>query len=224
MCGVFSSMCRTADTRFRSPYVSRSHFRLSLHQPSSLPSSSIRFMSSLLPVSSTRIALTWLVPILRLMPAVSIRCAIACVRFLTPSGNCTSSRFRCVRVLSAFFGCTVRSMCVDIAPSAPFAFSKCKTAYPITVIHFSVNTSPALLPCRMAHGVSKGAASLLLIGGFLAMRALREEKALMSYGFFKAFRWHVRLHPDAFAFPLRLPCLPLPFLRFRLLLPPFRLS
>ena len=154
----------------------------------------------------------------------SIRCAIACVRFLPPSGNCTSSRFRCVRVLSAFFGCTVRSMCVDIAPSAPFAFSKCKTAYPITVIHFSVNTSPALLPCRMAHGVSKGAASLLLIGAFLAMRALREEKALMSYGFFKAFRWHVRLHPDAFAFPLRLPCLPLPFLRFRLLLPPFRLS
>ena len=39
----------------------------------------------------------------------------------------------------------------------------------------------------------------------------------MSYGFFKAFRWHVRLHPDAFAFPLRLPCLLLCFLRFRLL-------
>ena len=33
-------------------------------------------------------------------------------------------------------------------------------------------------------GVSKGAASLLLIGAFLAMRALREEKALMSYGIF----------------------------------------
>ena len=70
-------------------------------------------------------------------------------------------------------------------------------------------------------GVSKGAASLLLIGAFLAMR---EEKALMSYGFFKAFRWHVRLHPDAFAFPLRLLCLLLAFLRFRLLTPPFGLS
>ena len=33
---------------------------------------SICFMSLLLPVSSTRIALTWLVPTLRLMPAVSI--------------------------------------------------------------------------------------------------------------------------------------------------------
>ena len=42
--------------------------------------------------------------------------------------------------------------------------------------------------------------------------------------FFKAFRWHVRLHPDAFAFPLRLPCLLLCFLRFRLLTPPFGLS
>ena len=104
MCGVFSSICRTADTRFCSPYVSRSHCRLSLHQSSSRPSASICFMSLLLPVSSTRIALTWLVPTLRLIPAVSTRCAIACVRFLTPSGNCTSSRFRCVRVLSAFFG------------------------------------------------------------------------------------------------------------------------
>ena len=41
--------------------------------------------------------------------------------------------------------------------------------------------------------------------------------------FFKAFRWHVRLHPDTFAFPLRLLCLLLAFLRFRFLLPPFRL-
>ena len=159
-------MCRTADTRFRSPYVSRSHFRLSLHQPSSLPSSSICFMSLLLPVSSTRIAFTWLVPTLRLMPAVSIRYAIACVRFFTPSGNRTSSRFKCVRILSAFFGWTVRSMCVDIAPSAPFAFSKCKTAYPITVIHFSVNTSPALLPCRMASGFQKGRRPFCSLGLF----------------------------------------------------------
>ena len=146
MCGVFSSICRTADTRFRSPYVSRSHCRLSLHQPSSLPSSSICFMSLLLPVSSTRIAFTWLVPTLRLMPAVSIRCAIACVRFFTPSGNRTSSRFRCVRVLSAFLGWTVRSMCVDIAPSAPFAFSRCKTAYPITVNNFRL-----ILPLPCSH-------------------------------------------------------------------------
>jgi hypothetical protein len=38
-------------------------------------------------------------------------------------------------------------------------------------------------------GVSKGAASLLLIGAFLAMRALREEKALISYGFLKKAIW-----------------------------------
>jgi len=43
-------------------------------------------------------------------------------------------------------------------------------------------------------GVSKGAASLLLIGAFLAMRALREEKALMSYGFFQSLPVAVRLH------------------------------
>ena len=73
-------------------------------------------------------------------------------------------------------------------------------------------------------GVSKGAASLLLIGAFLAMRALREEKALMSYGFFKAFRWAVRLHPDTFVFLFRLLCLPLSFLRLRFLLLMFGLS
>ena len=50
-------------------------------------------------------------------------------------------------------------------------------------------------------GVSKGAASLLLIGAFLAMRALREEKALMSYGFLfpKSLRRCRRLS-DAFLF------------------------
>ncbi len=73
-------------------------------------------------------------------------------------------------------------------------------------------------------GVSKGAASLLLIGAFLAMRALREEKALMSYGFFQSLPVAVRLHPDPFAFLLRLLCLPLPFFRFRFLLLPLRLS
>ena len=57
-------------------------------------------------------------------------------------------------------------------------------------------------------GVSKGAASLLLIGAFLAMRALRQEKALMSYDFFKSRPVHVRLHPETFAFPLRLLLLP----------------
>ena len=73
-------------------------------------------------------------------------------------------------------------------------------------------------------GVSKGAASLLLIGAFLAMRALREEKALMSYGFFQSLPLAVRLHPDTFAFPLRLLCLLLAFLRFRFLLLMFGLS
>ena len=73
-------------------------------------------------------------------------------------------------------------------------------------------------------GVSKGAASLLLIGAFLAMRALREEKALMSYGFFQSLPLAVRLHPDTFAFPLRLLCLLLAFLRFWFLLLMFGLS
>ena len=73
-------------------------------------------------------------------------------------------------------------------------------------------------------GVSKGAASLLLIGAFLAMRALREAKALMSYGFFQSLPVAVRLHPDPFAFLLRLLCLPLPFFRCRFLLLPLRLS
>ena len=67
-------------------------------------------------------------------------------------------------------------------------------------------------------GVSKGAASLLLIGAFLAMRALREEKALMSYGFFQSLPLAVRLHPDTFAFLLWSLCLLLAFFRFRFLL------
>ena len=73
-------------------------------------------------------------------------------------------------------------------------------------------------------GVSKGATSLLLIGAFLAMHALREEKALMSYGFFQSLPVAVRLHPDTFVFLFRLLCLLLVFLRFRLLTPPFGLS
>ena len=43
----------------------------------------------------------------------------------------------------------------------------------------------------------------------------------MSYGFFQSLPVAVRLHPDPFAFLLRLLCLPLPFFRFRFLLLPF---
>ena len=113
-----------------------------------VPSASICFMSLLLPVSSTRIALTWLVPTLRLIPAVSTRCAIACVRFLTPSGNCTSSRFqvRCVFCPHSS-GERCCSMCADILLSVPFAFSRCKTAYPITVNNFRLILP---LPCLYA--------------------------------------------------------------------------
>ena len=41
-------------------------------------------------------------PTLRRSQAVSMRCCIASVRLDTPSGNLTSSRFRCVRSASAF--------------------------------------------------------------------------------------------------------------------------
>lgn len=43
---------------------------------------------------------------------------------------------RCVRFGSAFFGCMVLSMCADMPLSAPFAFSKCNTAYPIRLLRF----------------------------------------------------------------------------------------
>ena len=46
----------------------------------------------------------------------------------------------------------------------------------------------------------------------------------MSYGFFQSLPLAVRLHPDTFAFPLRLLCLLLAFLRFRFLLLMFGLS
>jgi len=90
-------------------------------------------------------------------------------------------RVRILRVYGALYvrgHCAVRTLCL-------FQMQNC--------ISHNCNTFFRLiLPClvSMPHGsgVSKGAASLLLIGAFLAMCALREEKALMSYGFFKAFR------------------------------------
>ena len=56
----------------------------------------------------------------------------------------------------------------------------------------------------MVYGVSKGAAPLWLIRAFLAMRALREEKALMSYGFSLESLQGVRLQLEAPAFLFRL--------------------
>lgn len=46
----------------------------------------------------------------------------------------------------------------------------------------------------------------------------------MSYGFFQSLPVAVRLHPDAFVLLFQLLCLPLSFLRFRLLFPLFLLS
>ena len=138
MCGVCSSICRTADTTLSLPYVSCNHCILSWHQLSSCPLSSIRFISSNVPVSNTRIALTWFLPILRVMPAVLMRWLIASLREWIPSGNSMSSLFRWVRLSSAFLGWIVRSIWADIPVSAPFAFSKCSTAYPIVVLNYLV--------------------------------------------------------------------------------------
>ncbi len=81
-------------------------------------------------------ACTWFFPIFRFRPAVLRRCCMAAVRLRTPSGNLISSRLRCVRFGSAFFGCMVLSIWADMPLSAPFAFSKCNTAYSIFLLRF----------------------------------------------------------------------------------------
>ena len=134
MCGVFSSMCNTADTIFSLPYVCFSQSTLSLHHSSSLPVCSIFFMSSGLPETTIRITRTWFIPILRVSPALSSRWLMAWLRFATPSGNTISSRLRGVRVGSALFGMVFLSMWSDILVSAPCALSRCNTAYPIYLL------------------------------------------------------------------------------------------
>ena len=103
-CGVFSSMCSTHDTRLSSPNVSLSHLRLASIQLSSLPPLAIFIICSCVPVRMIRMAFVWFLPTLRRSPAVSMRCCIASVRLDTPSGNLTSSLFRCVLPASAFAG------------------------------------------------------------------------------------------------------------------------
>ena len=137
MCGVCSSMCSTADTVFSFPNVQCSHCRLSSHHSDSLPSSCILAMSSCVPESTMRIALTWSGVIFLLMPAVRMRWLIAPVRSATPSGNCTSSRLRWVRVGSAFLGMVLRSIWSDAPVSAePFALLIWMLIYPMSVSCF----------------------------------------------------------------------------------------
>jgi hypothetical protein len=54
----------------------------------------------------------------------SIYAVLSSVRFFTPSGNSINSLFKCVRVLSAFFGSIVRSMWAEIGASLFAPFSK----------------------------------------------------------------------------------------------------
>ena len=101
MWGVCSSKWRIAEATFSHPTSFRNQSRLSQHQSSNLPLFWIHCICSGLPVIIPRIAQTWLWLILRMIPACSILYWIASVRFLMPSGNYISSRFKCVRSLSA---------------------------------------------------------------------------------------------------------------------------
>ena len=101
VCGVFSSVWRTADTILSFPNVSYSHSILSRLHSSSLPSACMRCISSEVPGSITCNARTWLWFILRFIPAFSIRYCIACVRVSNPSGNSIRFLFRCLRSRSA---------------------------------------------------------------------------------------------------------------------------
>ena len=82
----------------------------------------------------------------------------------------------------------------------------------------------AVRTARANGGVQRGVTPLAHWGVFSMSEAVREENALMSYGFFKAFRWLYGyiLIPLFFFFGCL--CLLLAFLRFRLLTPPFGLS
>ena len=177
-------MCRTAETVFSRPKVLCSHCILSLHHSSIRPSCCIFIISSCVPDIMTRIALTWSGVIFRLMPADLMRCAIASSRTVTPSGSSTSSRLRCVRVESTFGAITLRSIWSDIrASDAPFAFLKSRVKYPILNTVFSLDNSVCLAHSpHGSRGFKRGIAPLL-DRVFLAVLALREENALLSYGF-----------------------------------------
>ena len=95
---------------FSFPNVSAKYFKLSAHHSSSRPSRWMRSMSSGVADTLMRIALTWLLPTLRVSPASSSLLWIAAERSFTPSGYSMSFRLRCVRVGSAFLGMIERSM------------------------------------------------------------------------------------------------------------------
>lgn len=148
-------MCRTAETVFSRPNVRYSHCRLSAHHSFSLPSFCTFIMSSCVPESTMRIALTWSGVIFLLMPAVRMRWLIAPVRFVTPSGKSTSSRLRQVLAGAAFLGMVLRSMWSDAPVSAePFALLNWMLMYPMFVFCFIgftnlfVHTRP-LRSCRL---------------------------------------------------------------------------
>ena len=128
---------------------------------------------------------------------------MANVRLHTPSGNIINSRFRCVLVGSVFFGTMVRSICADIPLSAPFAFSKCNTQYPMMLSFYScrllsfiflilsvrrkmkcVSACPFLHADRLGRGVQRGATPLAYWEIFSGHGVKREENPLISYGIF----------------------------------------
>ena len=125
---VSSSMCRTADLRFRSPYVSRSHFRLSLHQPSIRPS--LPFVSCPFASGEQHPDCLHLVGAHLAFDARRLyRCAIACVWFSLLRGTVP------VPGSGAFAFCPHSSVWCALCAWTfrrphPLSFSKCKLHIP----------------------------------------------------------------------------------------------
>ena len=191
MCGVSSSLCRCAATMFSLPNRSAKYLILSVHHSSSLPSFSMRSMSSCVPDTLIRIARTWLFPILRVSPASSNRLWMAAERSFIPSGYVMSFRLRCVLVGSAFFGMMKRSMWAVVPLSEPCAFSMCNTTNPIYDF-------PLLFACltsfdyyfytavAVGFGESREVQPLWLIGEFSALPCnAARTNSLISYGIFR---------------------------------------
>lgn len=138
------------------------------------PSCCIFIISSCVPDSMTRITLTWSSVILRLMPADLMQQAIVSSRSVTPSGSCTSSRLRCVRVGSTLDAITQRSMWSDIrASDAPFVFLKSRIKYPKLKYIFSLDNSACLTYVPHGSRGFKRSIAPLPDSMFLAVLALR---------------------------------------------------
>ena len=141
-------------------------------------------MSSCVPERTVLITLTWSLVIFRLMPAVLMRWEMASSRPYTPLGILTSSRLRCVLVGSALSGITLRSMWSDsLASELPFAFLKSKLKCPIINLFLScTNPLAALRPAHGSRGFKRGC-PFAQMGVFSGGVPLRQENALLSYGF-----------------------------------------